>query len=80
MTKKSLTDGQTDDSTKSIVHIILKMCSNYAKNTYFMSQFLQHILFVEKATEFMHNLLRKNHISYVMSPFKEICVLRIYKF
>jgi hypothetical protein len=32
------------------------------KNTYFMSQFLQHISFVEKVTQFMHILLRKNHI------------------
>jgi hypothetical protein len=32
------------------------------KNYIFYVAILQHILFVEKVTKFMHNLLRKNHI------------------
>jgi hypothetical protein len=30
-----------------------------------LCQFLQHILLVEKATQRMHNLLRKKHINYI---------------
>jgi hypothetical protein len=32
------------------------------KDSYFMLQFLQHILFVAKSTQFRHIFLRKNHI------------------